>query len=369
MEEVNQDIFSGHEKSEDPEISKAERIEIEKKELLNRVVSGNIHNIKDKVAFILNNSTDARNSDVELAWSYWMTFESDRFSGNYLTREQLKILTKISSLTRIRAKIQNEYKLFQADETVRQFRGVLEEDEKKHAIEDKPSGMGSYSVYVDETEKTQDYLSVGSLWILKAGPALFLSHLELEKWKEVNKINFEFHFTELSRHRVDHFKQFFIKFLSLHPEIGFKLIVVSNKGFSDKNAAITDLTFHLLNKGVLHENETGRAPLPRLLQVWLDEDEKGSDQLKLANIKERITGQRHDGLFVGDFQAVSSESNFFIQAVDLFTGSVNRKLHNPEGNNFKDEFANFVFDTLGFDVSSIDKENDDIDHSILFNLG
>jgi hypothetical protein len=350
-------------------ISKEEKTEIEKKELLNRVVSGNIENLKDRVAFILNNSTDARNSDNELAWLYWTAFESEKFNGHSITKEQLRNLTKIGSLTRVRAKIQNEYKLFQADEEVRQFRGVLEEDNKREAIEDKPSGTGLYSVYIDESGKTQDYLSVGSLWLLKSGPEVAFSVMDLKKWKEENHCNFEFHFKELTRNRVELFKQFFAKFLSKHPEAGFKLIVVNNKGFVDQNTAITDLTFHLIHKGILHENNSGRAPLPRVLQVWIDEDEKGSDELKLQNIKERITSQKIDGLYLADFQAVSSENNFFIQAIDLFTGAVNRKLHNSTGtNNYKDELADYILGTLGFDVNSIDKSNQIIDHSVLFNL-
>lgn len=56
---------------------KAEKIEKEKKELLSKVLSGNIGTTRDKVGFILNNYTEARNSDFELVWIYWKTFESN----------------------------------------------------------------------------------------------------------------------------------------------------------------------------------------------------------------------------------------------------------------------------------------------------
>jgi hypothetical protein len=355
-------------KDDDKKAEKEKKIELEKQELLNRVVSGNIENIKDRVAFLLNTSNDARNSDRDLAWSYWHTFEFNILDGPNITQEQFKLLTQVSSLSRIRAKIQNEYKLFQADDNVRRFRGVLEEGQKQEAVEDKPSGIGAYFVYIDETGKTQDYLSVGSIWLLKYGYSIIESHFELNKWKKEKGISFEFHFTELSKHKIDYYKEFFLKFLSLHPDIGFKLIVVNNKGHNDKNAAITDLTYHLLTKGVIHEDTTRRAPLPRVLQVWLDEEEKGSDQLKLENLKERISSQKIAGLHIGDFYAVPSTDNFFIQAVDIFTGSINRKLHYPAGNNFKDEFADFVLATLNFDINSIDIGNDRADQSKVFDL-
>lgn len=350
------------------EQSKIEKIEATKKELINRVVSGNIHNIRDRVAFILNNSIDARNSDIDLAWEYWQNFETDKFKGNIASVEQLRALTKINSLTRVRAKIQNEYKLYEADTAVKRFRGVLEEDKKSNAVEDKPSGLGVYSVYIDETGKTQDFLSVGSVWILEGGASNVLASMDLYKWKKDNNINYEFHFSEINKTRLSQFKEFFNKFLSSHPAVGFKIIVINNKGLVNKNAAITDLTYHLLFKGVMHEHDTKRARLPRVLQVWLDEEEKGSDSLKIENIKERITSQKVDGLHLGDFQAVSSKDNFYIQIIDLFTGSVNRKLNSPSGSNVKDDFADFVLSTLKFDINLIDKENIQTDNSTVFDL-
>jgi hypothetical protein len=349
-------------------IAKLKRIEAEKKELINNLVSGNIENIKDRVASILNNSTESRNSDIVLAYSYWKEFEADNFNGGMITQDNAMKLTKTNSLCRVRAKIQNEYKLFQADEKVKKHRGVLEEKFRQEALSDKPTGLGTYSVYIDETGKTQDYLSVGSLWILKSGFFMHESRKKLNEWKKANDINYEFHFSEISKNKLENFKEFFAKFLGLHPEVGFKVIVINNKGLSNKNTAIVDLTYHLLIKGVTHENETGRAILPRVLQVWVDEEETGSDQLKIENVKERIESQKVDGLFVGDFQAVSSEGSFFIQIVDLFTGAINRKLNTPNGEGPKDEFANFVLSAINFDINTVDKNNSDVDNSKVFNL-
>ncbi|WCT12125.1 DUF3800 domain-containing protein [Mucilaginibacter jinjuensis] len=368
---LNDDSINLNENAEPEELNekqlaKLQKIEEEKKDLLNRVLSGQIENIKDRVAFVLNNSNDARNSDVELAWSYWYLFETEILNGVSVTKEQLKGLTKISSLSRMRAKIQNEYKLFQADEKVRKFRGVLQEKNRQAAIADKPSGLGTYTVYIDETGKTQDYLSVGSMWVLKSFK--IDSRRQLLKWKEDREINYEFHFNEITKNKASEYKEFFTKFLSIHPEVGFKVIVVNNKGLSNKNAAITDLTSHLLIKGVLHENETGRAPLPRILSAWIDEEEAGSDQLKIENIKERISQQKIKGLYAEDFQAISSKSNFYIQVVDLFTGAINRKLNTPQGNHPKDEVADFILDMVKFDLNSIDKNNSDVDQSTVFNL-
>lgn len=368
MEDI---ILNPDDESEDnnDDIEASQKIEKEKKELLENVLSGNILTQKERVGYLLNRFSDTRNSDIELAWHYWTLFEQNRFNGQSITKAQMYSLTRINSLTRSRAKIQNEYKLFQADDKVRKYRGVLEEEKRSEAIEDKPSGLSSYTVFIDETGKNQEYLCVGSLWLVEGGLNSWHVKQEIDEWKRRNSIEYEFHFTEVSRNKLQSYKDFFIKFITLNPTSGFKLIAVRNSGFKDVSQPITDLTFHLLNNGIQHENSTGRARLPRILQVWLDEDEEGSDILKLENLKERFKAQNIEGLWLDNFHAVSSKSNYFIQAVDLFTASINRKINvNPTARNHKDELADFILGVTNFNVNQIDSDNNNIDNSIVFNL-
>lgn len=312
---------------EDPKKeSKEERNEREKRELLESVIAGNIRTTKERVAYILNINSLSRNSDIDLAWEYWSLFEPENFSNHISSKEQLRKLTGIGTLTRSRAKIQNEYKLFQADDDVKRYRGVLEAEKREEAIEDKPSGLPIYSVFIDEAGKTQDYLTVGSLWLIDGGLSAVKTNRALQEWKELNKINYEFHFAEVTKNKLQSYKDFFLKFLGLNPSIGFKAIMNKNTGFKDTFIPLTELTFLLIHKGVLHEDQTGRAILPRLLSIWLDEDDKGSDKLKIENIKERIIRQKIPGLHLGNIESISSKQNFFVQSVDLFTSSINRKL-------------------------------------------
>ncbi|WP_448104618.1 DUF3800 domain-containing protein [Pedobacter panaciterrae] len=370
MEELNHEISEETGNPEQkPTLSKEEKAAIESKALQNRVISGQIVSLKDKVAFILNNNPDARNSDIKLSYLFWHTFESEKLGGETsITVEKMLALTKFISLSRMRAKIQYEYKLYQADPKVRKSRGKLEEGFKQEAIEDKPEGLPLYQVFIDETGKTQDYLSVGSLWQLGYSPGFILKVMDFEKWKNDKGIDYEFHFSHLTKHKVDVYKEFFSRFVSSFPDIGFKLIILNNRDLTNKNDAIRDLTFHLIKKGIEHEHESGRASLPRMLQVWIDDEESGSDQLKLENVKERLSVQKIKGLHLDKFQAISSKDNIFIQAVDLFSGAVNRKVNPSGGNNFKDEFADFVLTLLNFDIKEVDKDNTQIDSSKLFNL-
>lgn len=358
---INQDAI------QNDEVNALEKLEKERREILHSAICGKIGNIREKVAYILNNFTSARNSDIELAWLYWSSFEQDIFNGATVTKLELLKLTKISSLTRIRAKIQNEYKLFQANDKVKRYRGVLEEEKKQEAIEDKPS-YPLYTIFIDETGKTQQYISVGSLWDTDPRTTLF-ARQKIAVWLELQNIDYEFHFADLKNQKLEQYKAFFLKFLILHPSIGFKAIIISKSGLTNINSVITDLTFHLINDGIKHENETGRAPLPRLLQVRLDREEEGSDQLKLANIKERIISQHIEGLLIDSMEVVDSKDNIYLQVVDLFISAINRKLHySISKDNPKDELADYILGLLKFNIENLDMENNNADKSMVFNL-
>lgn len=250
----------------------------------------------------------------------------------------------------------------------KEYRGTLEEEAREQAVENKPAGLPNTTVYIDETGKTQNFLCVGGLWIPDSGINIIKVKQDIDSWRSTNNINYEFHFSEVSKGKLQIYKEFFSRFLRLNPTAGFKIIVVKNSGFAELTQPINDLTFHLLDHGIAHEHHSGRAPLPRLLQVWMDEDEAGSDALKIANIRERIKAQQINGLCLDQFYTISSQSNYFIQAADLFTGAVNRRLNRDSNLNHKDELADYILTVTGMQIEEIDPGNTDIDNSVVFNL-
>lgn len=118
-------------KSDTPKLTKAERIEKEKEDLLHRLNSKTVQTTRDRVAFLLHHSAETRNSDIDLVWAYWSMFEGDKFDGSFVTKETLRQLTRYTTLTRMRRKIQNDYKLFEANEEVKKRRGMLQENSKE----------------------------------------------------------------------------------------------------------------------------------------------------------------------------------------------------------------------------------------------
>lgn len=101
----------------------------------------------------------------------------------------------------------------------------------------------------------------------------------------------------------------------------------------------------------------------------MDQDEKSKDALKIEFIKDRLESHNIDGLDLGDFEAVDSKSNFYIQIIDLFTGAINRKLNPSESDrNAKDELADYILNILNINIDEYINDKLDMDTTKVFNL-
>lgn len=93
---------------------KEQRLEAEKAAMERAVLSAKFDTIQERVAWILNHFPDTRNSDITLQLKYWDRFEPDLYDGRAIEPDDMYKLTRLTSLQRARAKIQNSYGLFQA---------------------------------------------------------------------------------------------------------------------------------------------------------------------------------------------------------------------------------------------------------------
>jgi hypothetical protein len=328
----------------------------EAEHLINIMSSANVNTLRDRVAWILNHNPKARDSDVTLMLDFWETFESNIYNGQSIKPDELYRLTRMTSIARERARIQNIYKLYQASSGIRQKRGTLSEDEKEKAIEDKPVGCPSVTIYMDESGKNAAQLIVGGVWFLEGGKPLFDILRKVMKFKEEVKFTKEFHFTKMSREDLPIYKRMLEIFLREAPTYSFKVISIPAKGIQNKQEAIRQLFYHLIVKGTEHEHKTGRAVLPRSLQVWTDSEEEGADRLLIADLDDKLkqaSSMLFDKkLYLNSVRCVDSEHNLFIQIADLFSASANRILNEANlPRNHKTDFAEFFLDLVGIDKS------------------
>lgn len=329
--------------------SKAEKIEKERQELLTRVASSELSNMRHRVAWLLNQFPGTRNSDIALQIKYWKIFEKDIVSGSSVDLDDLYRLTRLTSLSRARATIQNDYRLFLADPEVREHRGTLEEGEREKAVETPDHPV--YKVFLDESGKTSSYLLVGSLWVLSAGIETFQLISDVNELKRKWGFSGEFHFSKMKKQDVGIYKELVDIFLVRGGPISFKFLSVPKEGLKAQ-AALPDLFYHLLKQGIDHEDSTGRASLPRTLQVWKDLEEAGADKLLMTNLADKMhhsaVSVYDNKLVVKDFYAVDSKGNVFLQMADIMAGSANRILsRSGEAHTYKDELAEYLLNRLG----------------------
>jgi hypothetical protein len=342
--------------------------------ILASVSSSNPETLTQKVGWILNNYPETRNSDIALQLQYWATFCPDMYDGVAIAPNDLYRLPRLTSLGRARARIQNTLRLFTADAEVRRRRGTLSNEEKEEASEARFKSAPVYAVYVDESGKTQQIILVGSLWILQ-GPETLRIVRKLMDWREASGFNRELHFADVNDKDLDYYKQAIDIVIDNATALSFKYITVQRAGAGRPQDVVPKLLYYLLVKGVSHERDSGRAPLPRNLQVWKDTEEEGYDRLVLAEVRDKLltaaTAQFNRQLRIDVLEASDSKGNDLIQIADLFTGSLNRFLNPPDpppkNSHPKDELAQHVLKRTNVSLEA--EQNDHYgDLSVRINL-
>ena len=341
---------------------KIKKLEKEKRQILQDIANAKVDTLQQKIAWTLNHYAEARNSDITCQLKFWKIFEKEHYDPATFTPQDLYKLTKLTSIARARAKIQNVHNLFLAKPEIRRRRGKLAEQEKQKALEDTPS-YPVYAVYADESGKTGEHLIVGSMWILNGIETMHLVR-KIEEWRKKQDFRRELHFKKITKSNLPLYLEVLEIVKERSSAISFKALSVERKGIKNIHDGLTHLYLNLLIRGVEHENSSGRAPLPRNIQLWKDSEQPGSDKLMLEDIKNRIREVAktifNNQLYADAFIAVDSKTLVLIQLADLFTSSINRTL-NASGNrtSAKDDFARAMLSKFGMTT----KEN------IISNIG
>jgi hypothetical protein len=340
------------EESTEHQDPKALRLAAERKDILAAVANVELTTLQKRVAWLLNHIPETRDSDIALQLKYWETFESEIYQG-IIYPDDLFRLTRLTSLSRSRATIQNSQGLFLASEAVRRHRGTLETEERTAQREARAAAAAhSYTVYVDESGKTGEYLIVGSCWLLNGIESLRIAQ-DLIAWRDEQNFHEELHFSKLGRGSLPFYLEALNILYRKAPALGFKAVSLPRRGIRDVDGALTDMLYHLVVRGISHESDSGRAPLPRTIQIWKDLENEAQDQLALANFRDRLAQaaqSQFDGrLHIGDVFSVESHASPFLQFTDLFVSSINRVLMSPNSDNShpKDVFARELLTRFG----------------------
>lgn len=357
------------EKESPPDPKKLARIEKEKKELLAALAGGDFSTQRTKVAAVLNLFPDSRNSDITLALKYWETFQPEIYNPEGIKPKDLFKLERLHYIVRARAKIQNEYGLFQADEKIKHHRKQQEEVMHEAVLEDiKPKRV--IHVFSDETGKNSNFVIVAAVWVL-SGRAIFTVSEAIKKWKEKSAwASREVHFSKFGKMDFEPLKEYLGVIHQNREFLSFKVIAVERSRTSRKIEEIIEkLHEHMLIRGAEHEIQQGRMDLPREVGVTVDE-EQSLDPFTLSEMKRKITDEftrTYNGeLALHTIQTVSSRTSALVQLADLVAGAVNRRLNSSGEKNYKDEMADWVIHTL--DLSLSEEGVPGLDASALFRV-
>lgn len=351
------------------ELKKKSRLEKEKSELLASLASSDFTAMKTKVAAILNLYPHARNSDVALAIQFWETFQSEIYKASGILPKDLFKLERLHYIVRARAKIQNEYGLFQADDKIRKHRKHREEDMYESVLEDSTPRKVVY-IFADETGKTQEFVIVAAVWVL-TGRAIFTVTQAITEWQKRSLwAKREAHFAKFGKSDLDTLTDYLGVIQENREFLSFKVIAVEKaKTRRSIEEVVVKLHEHMLIKGAEHEISSNRIDLPRVIELSVDE-EQSLDSFILSEMKQRINEsfqRTYEGKLVLDsVQTASSRKSPLVQLADIVAGAVNRRLNPQAERNYKDEMADMIIDKLGLILEEGDLP--ELDSAALFRV-
>lgn len=385
LEQIDLEVLDEEEDNQsDGEESLEKAAEKKKKAdaLWKAVQMGEDKHLTTRVANILNRYPEARKSDITLQIKYWQVYNG--LTSGFVDLTKLYTMERLTSLARARAKIQNEYKLFQADIETRRRRKTLADEEKEAQMLDKPS-YGSINVFADETGKTEKYVIVAGIWILNERITSKISRDYLAWSRSKNeqgiKLPEEFHFKNLSNknnQELQIYKEFFNLIVQNSEMISFKAVAVDKTKLNriPISDLVTRLYYQFIRLGANHELNSNRIHLPK--KINLTKDEEGESELVLETLKQGLADNfkihYQDDLIMDQLISMPSHEHLFLQYADLFVASLNRKYNNP-GDNNKDRLAEYILETtqineIKFSATQVEsddeKETEEIDHSVLF---
>lgn len=328
--------------------------EKEVSQIWSALASGSYATKRDRVAYLLNIYPETRKSDITLALRYWETFQSDYYNNGQIDRNNLFKLERQTIISRLRAKIQNEYELFLPDENIVRRRRQREEDIKEELLADRPPS-NLIQVFADETGKKATFLILGSVWFLNPSRVATFQ-ASVAALAEDKGIRGEFHFTEAKRQHVEAYKAFIDLAAANAEYMSLKAIMTPRPDKEIERCVMRLLRLHLI-KGFQHEINSGRISLPRRVQVTLDQ---GATVSALAREELRLQINQEFKTIGGEaselerLQEVDSKHSAAIQLADILSGALNRRFNGQnEQRNFKDDLADYALQKLAPDIAEM----------------
>jgi hypothetical protein len=336
--------------SAEQEIARAVRLAKEAAELTKAVESGDLTTLKNRVAYILHQHPKTRDSDVALTIKYWELHQPNLYNAGGMMPRDLFRLERFTHITRVRAKIQNEYNLFPSSEGVQRRRRAKEEQIFEAVQDDKPD-INRIHVFSDESGKNQQFVCVAAVWAM-TGRSVFELSRAIWEWQPRSPwAGKELHFTEFKKNQLTALGDYLDVVIGRRELLSFKAITFER---ATTRRSVDDIVHRLhefmIVRGVEHEIESGRISLPHGIALTVDA-EQSLDDIAKADIKRNIETEfrnrfEEGSLIMGDVASVDSKKTPIIQLADVIAGAINRKTNHTGERSHKDEMAEMIVERL-----------------------
>jgi hypothetical protein len=330
--------------------ARALRLARESAELTKAIETGDLTSLKNRVAYILHSYPKTRDSDVALTLKYWELHQPNVFNPLGMMPRDLFRLERFTSITRIRAIIQNEYNLFPASESVRTKRRAKEELIFE-AVQDEKPDLNSIHIFADESGKNQDFVCVAAVWAM-TGRSVFEVSRAIREWQQKSPwARKELHFSEFKKDQLSALNDYLDLVMAKRELLSFKAITFKR---ASTRRSVDEIVHRLhefmVVRGVAHEIESGRISLPHGIILTVDAEQSLDDFAK-ADIKRNIETEfrnsyAEDSLFMGSVSSVDSKKTEIIQLADVIAGAINRKINHTGERSHKDEMAEAIINRL-----------------------
>lgn len=336
-----------------------------------------------KVAYILWQYPNTRNSDRTHAIQYYKIFYPECVKNEQITFENLYILPKMYDLQRDRATIQNTEQLFPAKQSTLKKRIEKELEYRTFYLKNNPKPYTyatDYYLFLDESGKNDKYFVLGGVLInsQKDKKEFETDLLEIknnldEKYKLKNS---ELKLSSITTRNINYYLEFLEKLKNESINLLFVSVLIENSGLgqkSKKNKSKELLKFILQDcLSIITEYicRSSYANITSQLNVTLDNDGAGLDILEKEIIKkemqETIDKEYRYFSTIDNMSWENSESNILVQLADLYVGSINNIFSNLQINSenakVKRQFAQQFLEFVGIDnISSVYNKNKNIE--------
>lgn len=312
------------------------------------VANSGIATVEQRVAFILQRYPDTRDDDISLVIEYWRRFNASVLAERVpLELDVLYELELYGNITRMRAYIQNQLKMFGASPHIRRNRNERQM-EFYDLLAAARSTTAEIRIYLDDTgNEGRGFTGFAGLCAIN-WKQYAVHHAALEEFRRTLPLA-TIRYADLDATSRPHAEKLLEKVRERCSGLLFLSHAVHSR--SDTHRTRMSLLVQLLTATLEKLDQLGCLSHPIGVLV-VKEAEDGFDQMWLDQLRGdmayQIASIFPDRVKLSDLQAWPKGREVMLEIADLIAGAVQRRTF-PGGHNPKDRLADLVFNLTGFE--------------------